>query len=432
MSLIFEALQKLERRRSATDLRPPPEGAELYLLTERRAAPQWDTASNGSNGEGILSDSAEPFGLSRPTPPSPTRVIPAPAGRALGSLSAPVPAPSTFATPSFITPGFITPSFATPSFATPGPAAPGPILASPVAPSPAEPSPDLVSPVVASPAEPEPVIASLAAPSPAAPSSIFASPAVPSPIELGPVVESNAAPSPIVPSPIFASPAIPSPVEPGPVFESKAAPDPIMPSPIFASPTAPSPVEPGPVFEGKAVLDPIAPSPVLTIQAAPDPIEPDPFAPSPTLASPAPHSPVASSPVIASPVEDWPPYEPPSAAHRAEVAIPAPKIAPPAAPPLPAIDLTPIKSRLAGIKIQQSEIHELLVERGASFNHVEDRLENVHHASTRNTRGQHELIQELRAIGKKINFCAIAALVLVALSVVTTFGLYLRILKVLP
>ena len=98
---------------------------------------------------------------------------------------------------------------------------------------------------------------------------------------------------------------------------------------------------------------------------------------------------------------------------------------------LPSIDLAPIEYRLTELKIQYREVRDKTVEQKVSFKRVEDQLGMVSEATDRNTLEQQELIGELKGVGKKINFIAMVALGLLAITVVTNIVLCLRILKVL-
>ena len=99
--------------------------------------------------------------------------------------------------------------------------------------------------------------------------------------------------------------------------------------------------------------------------------------------------------------------------------------------PLPPIDLAPIEYRLTELKAQCREVRDKTVEQMVSFKRVEDQLGMVSEATDRNTLEQQELIGELKGVGKKINFMAMVALGLLAVTVVTNIVLCLRILKVL-
>ena len=104
----------------------------------------------------------------------------------------------------------------------------------------------------------------------------------------------------------------------------------------------------------------------------------------------------------------------------------------PPAPALPPVDLTPIEDTLAEFRTQHHELHDQVVEQNASLGRIDNQLEMVREATGRNTRELQELIEELKGVSNKINFVALVALGLLAVSVATDLVLYLRILKVLP
>ena len=56
----------------------------------------------------------------------------------------------------------------------------------------------------------------------------------------------------------------------------------------------------------------------------------------------------------------------------------------------------------------------------------------VREATDRNTLEQQELMEDLKAMGKKVNVIALVALGLLAVSVVLNLVLYLHIQRVLP
>jgi hypothetical protein len=111
----------------------------------------------------------------------------------------------------------------------------------------------------------------------------------------------------------------------------------------------------------------------------------------------------------------------------------------PAHPPAQSVDLAPIKDGLVELQTQQHEIQTQqrdlrgqLVEQNASLKRVEDHLEMVREATDRNTLEQQELMEDLKAVGNKVNLFAIIAMGLLAISVLINVVLYLHILRVLP
>ena len=110
--------------------------------------------------------------------------------------------------------------------------------------------------------------------------------------------------------------------------------------------------------------------------------------------------------------------------------LPAPQLPPPVN--ISPTEISPIEGSLAGLKIQQGELSGQIVEQNASLKRIEDSLGMVREATDRNTLEQQELISELQGIGKKMTSVAMAALVLVATSVILEVVFYLRIVKILP
>lgn len=100
--------------------------------------------------------------------------------------------------------------------------------------------------------------------------------------------------------------------------------------------------------------------------------------------------------------------------------------------PAPQIDLAPLEKSVAELKSQQGEFHHLLADQNTSLKRVEDQLEMVREATDRNTLEQQELMEDLRAVGTKVNWFALAALALLLSSVILNVILYLHIQHVLP
>ena len=63
------------------------------------------------------------------------------------------------------------------------------------------------------------------------------------------------------------------------------------------------------------------------------------------------------------------------------------------------------------------EFHEQMGEQNTSLKRVEDHLEMVREATDRNTLEQQELLEDLKAVGNKVNLVAIIALGLLGVSV---------------
>jgi hypothetical protein len=105
---------------------------------------------------------------------------------------------------------------------------------------------------------------------------------------------------------------------------------------------------------------------------------------------------------------------------------------PPAPPPAPVVNLEPLEDGLAALQIQQRDLRAEVIEQNSSLKRVEDQLEMVREATDRNTLEQQELMEDLKAVGGKVNFVAIIALVLLAASIALNVALYLHISRVLP
>lgn len=104
----------------------------------------------------------------------------------------------------------------------------------------------------------------------------------------------------------------------------------------------------------------------------------------------------------------------------------------PHTPPPPRVDLEPIQHSLAELQIQQRDLKEQLVDQNSSLKRVEDHLEMVREATDRNTLEQQELIEDLKAMGSRVNLFALSFLVLLVLSILLNIALFLHISRVLP
>jgi hypothetical protein len=101
-------------------------------------------------------------------------------------------------------------------------------------------------------------------------------------------------------------------------------------------------------------------------------------------------------------------------------------------PPAPRVDLTPIEHSLSELQLQQHDLKDQLVDQNASLKRVEDHLEMVREATDRNTLEQQELIEDLKAMGSRVNLFALSFLVLLLLSILLNIALFLHISRVLP
>jgi hypothetical protein len=104
----------------------------------------------------------------------------------------------------------------------------------------------------------------------------------------------------------------------------------------------------------------------------------------------------------------------------------------PAAPPAPTANLAPIEAGLTELRAQHRELRDQFVEQNSSLKRVEDQLEMVREATDRNTLEQQELLEDLKAVGGKVNIVALVAIGLLAFSVLLNLLLYMHIQRVLP
>jgi septal ring factor EnvC (AmiA/AmiB activator) len=110
----------------------------------------------------------------------------------------------------------------------------------------------------------------------------------------------------------------------------------------------------------------------------------------------------------------------------------APQPHPLAPAPQPRVDLTPIQASITELETTHRELRDQVTEQNASLKRVEDQLEMVREATDRNTLEQQELLEDLKATGKKVNLLAVIAIGLLAISLLVNIALYLHIQRVLP
>jgi len=104
----------------------------------------------------------------------------------------------------------------------------------------------------------------------------------------------------------------------------------------------------------------------------------------------------------------------------------------PALEPAPPVNLAPIEHGLAELRKQHGELRDHFLEQNSSLKRVEDQLEMVREATDRNTLEQQELLEDLKAVGSKVNLVALIAIGLLAFSTLINLLLYLHIQRVLP
>lgn len=107
----------------------------------------------------------------------------------------------------------------------------------------------------------------------------------------------------------------------------------------------------------------------------------------------------------------------------------APRHSPP--PAQVTVDLTPVHSQLSELQLQHSELRSTVQEQTAGLKHVEDRLDLVREATDRNTLEQQELIEDLKAMGNKVNLFALLLSALLLGSILLNLLLYMHIKRVL-
>jgi hypothetical protein len=101
-------------------------------------------------------------------------------------------------------------------------------------------------------------------------------------------------------------------------------------------------------------------------------------------------------------------------------------------PPSPPVDLTPVHTQMTELQAQSLDLRTQMQEQGSSLKRVEDQLEMVREATDRNTLEQQELIEDLKAVGNKVNLFALLLFAMLIVSLVLNVMLYLHIKQVLP
>jgi hypothetical protein len=96
------------------------------------------------------------------------------------------------------------------------------------------------------------------------------------------------------------------------------------------------------------------------------------------------------------------------------------------------VDLAPLENQLTEMQLLQHDVRGKVAEHRAALKRVEDHLEMVKEATDRNTMEQQELMEDLRAMGSKVNLFAAMLIGLLVLSVILNFLLFMHIKQVLP
>lgn len=105
---------------------------------------------------------------------------------------------------------------------------------------------------------------------------------------------------------------------------------------------------------------------------------------------------------------------------------------PHSAPPPPPVDLTPVHKQVSELQMQQSDLRSQVLEQNTSIKRVEDQLEMVREATDRNTLEQQELIEDLKAVGNKVNLFALLLFAMLIVSILLNLAMFLHIKQVLP
>ncbi len=101
-------------------------------------------------------------------------------------------------------------------------------------------------------------------------------------------------------------------------------------------------------------------------------------------------------------------------------------------PAPPAVNLAPLEEGMASLQMQHRGLREEVIEQNASLKRVEDRLEMVREATDRNTLEQHELLDDLKVLSRKVKIFAIAGFTLLAVGFALELILFLHLRRVLP
>lgn len=96
------------------------------------------------------------------------------------------------------------------------------------------------------------------------------------------------------------------------------------------------------------------------------------------------------------------------------------------------VDLEPIRKSVADLQASHRDLREYVVEQNRGLKRVEDQLDMVREATDRNTLEQQELLEDLKAMGGKVNVVAAVAIGLLVVSLVVNLALFMHIQKVLP
>ena len=105
----------------------------------------------------------------------------------------------------------------------------------------------------------------------------------------------------------------------------------------------------------------------------------------------------------------------------------------PVAPsPAKPVDIAPLESGISELKAQHRELRGIILDQDSAVKRLVEQLEQVREATDRNTSEQQDLIDELKAAGRKLNIVAFLAFALLAASIALNVVLYLQIHRLLP
>jgi hypothetical protein len=102
------------------------------------------------------------------------------------------------------------------------------------------------------------------------------------------------------------------------------------------------------------------------------------------------------------------------------------------APPPPPVNLEPLQEDLAELQAQHRDLRNRILEQKSQLKRVEDQLETVRETADRNAQEQQDILDDLKAVRKKVNVFAALALTLLILSVAANVVLYLHIVHLIP
>ena len=101
-------------------------------------------------------------------------------------------------------------------------------------------------------------------------------------------------------------------------------------------------------------------------------------------------------------------------------------------PPSPPVDLAPVQNKITELHVLHQDLRAQVLEQNSSLKRVEDQLDMVREATDRNTLEQQELIEDLKAVGNKVNLFALLLFAMLIVSLVLNVMLFLHIKQVFP